>query len=120
MYDTELHMVEEKTSAHVGQGKKPPMIGSVNLREVDSLVIHRPKGDITAALISGWLSDFCKACKGFPTIWRNAKDNLSSDTLQPLVDWAKGRFEYFLRICRKCAEDGFPNATFVTHDHRPQ
>ena len=98
----------------MGQGKKPPIIGSVNLREEDSLGIHRPQGDITAALISGWLSDFCKVCKGFPTIWRNAKDNLSIDTLEPLVDWAKGRFDYFLRICKECAEDGFPNATFVT------
>ena len=89
----------------MGQGKKPPMIGSVNLREEDSRVIHRPQGDITAALISGWLSDFCKVCKGFPTIWRNAKDNLSIDTLEPLVDWARGRFDYFLRICKECAED---------------
>ena len=74
--DSEEQEEEEKTSAHVGQGKKPPIIGSVNLREEYSLVIHRPQGDITAALISGWLSDFCKVCKGFPTIWRNAKDNL--------------------------------------------
>ena len=49
--DSEEQEEEEKTSAHVGQGKKPPMIGSVNLREEDSLVIHRPQGDITAALI---------------------------------------------------------------------
>ena len=72
--DSEEQEEEEKTSAHVGQGKKPPIIGSVNLREEYSLIIHRPQGDITAALISGWLSDFCKVCKGFPTIWRNAKD----------------------------------------------
>ena len=65
------------------------MIGSVNLREEDSLVIHHPQGDITAAVISGWLSDFCKVCKGFPTIWRNVKDNLSTDTLEPLVDWQR-------------------------------
>ena len=65
--DSEEQEEEEKTSAHVGQGKKPPIIGSVNLREEDSLVIHRLQGDITAALISGWLSDFAmSAKKGLP------------------------------------------------------